>query len=105
MSSLCSFPIALGLLALTVPSPATWTKSTSYVVGDLVVAAFGLSPKVYECVQAGTSAVSGSGPVGTGAGIVDGSCEWDYVSAFETPPVPALLALTLPMPPCYLDEY
>lgn len=37
---------------------------------------------VYKCVTAGTSASSG-GPTGTGAGITDGSCVWDYVGTAD----------------------
>lgn len=37
---------------------------------------------VYKCVAAGTSAGSG-GPTGTGAGIGDGSCAWDYVGTTD----------------------
>ncbi len=38
----------------------------------------------YVCVTSGTSAASG-GPTGTGAGIVDGTCVWDYVADTASP--------------------
>ena len=64
--------------------PKTWTASTAYSVGDGVQNDTG-PIKVYICVQAGTSAGSG-GPTGTGAGIVDGSCKWDYVQDLKGKP-------------------
>lgn len=54
-----------------------WVAATAYVVGDLVLNDSGT--RVYECATAGTSAGSG-GPTGTGAGISDGTCVWDFVS-------------------------
>lgn len=52
-----------------------WVNSTGYVLGDRVTNDSG---KTYVNVLAGTSAGSG-GPTGTGAGISDGTCAWDYV--------------------------
>ncbi|NIQ91023.1 MAG: hypothetical protein GWM98_04740 [Nitrospinaceae bacterium] len=52
-----------------------WEPSTDYAVGDLVMNDF--PAKTYQCTTAGQSAASG-GPTGTGSGIVDGSCVWDY---------------------------
>ena len=40
--------------------------------------------KVYVCTQSGTSAGSG-GPTGTGTGIVDGTCHWDFVCNIGDP--------------------
>ncbi len=55
-----------------------WAASAAYsLIGMLVVNDSG---KLYRLVQAGTSASSG-GPTGTGTGIVDGGCKWNYVSA------------------------
>ena len=54
-----------------------WVASTAYLVGDLVLNDSGSN--VYECKTAGTSAGSG-GPTGTGSGISDGTCVWDYLS-------------------------
>lgn len=50
-----------------------WAASTAYSVGNVRYN----SGAVYVCVTAGTSAGSG-GPTGTGTGIVDGTCQWDY---------------------------
>jgi hypothetical protein len=60
-------------------NPSAWQASTPYLVGEYVTN--DTAPvKVYRCVQAGTSAGSG-GPTGTGSGITDGTCKWDYVHA------------------------
>jgi hypothetical protein len=53
---------------------ASWQASTAYSVDAHVTNDDG---KVYVCRTAGTSAAAG-GPTGTGVGIVDGSCVWDY---------------------------
>jgi hypothetical protein len=52
-----------------------WQASTGYSLGDHVSCDGG---KVYVCRTAGTSA-GGSGPTGTGSGISDGTCTWDYL--------------------------
>lgn len=52
-----------------------WAVSTAYALGALVTA----SGNLYRCTTAGTSASSGAGPTGTGAGIVDGTAQWAYV--------------------------
>lgn len=55
---------------------AAWAISTAYAVpGHCVVNDSG---KVYKLITAGTSAGSG-GPTGTGKGITDGTCVWDYL--------------------------
>lgn len=55
---------------------AAWVSSTAYAVpGHCVVNDSG---KVYKLVTAGTSAASG-GPTGTGKGITDNTCVWDYL--------------------------
>jgi hypothetical protein len=52
-----------------------WVASTAYdTVGTVVTNDSG---KRYTLVTAGTSASSG-GPTGTGTGITDGTCVWDY---------------------------
>lgn len=51
-----------------------WQASTAYVLNQQV----NINSRVYKCTTAGTSASSG-GPSGTGTGISDGSCVWDYV--------------------------
>jgi len=53
-----------------------WAATTAYAVGDLRYN----QGNVYRCVTAGTSAGSG-GPSGTGQGIVDGTCQWDFQNA------------------------
>lgn len=55
-----------------------WATSTGYVLGARVLNDSG---KVYRCTQAGTSAGAGGGPAGTGTGITDGTCTWDYHGA------------------------
>lgn len=52
----------------------TWTISTVYATGQQVHN----GGNVYLCTTGGTSAGSG-GPTGTGTGITDGACVWDYV--------------------------
>ena len=69
--------ITAGLTAAI--SPAAWAPTTAYTLGKYVKNGTG-PVKVYKCVKAGTSAGSG-GPTGTGSGITDGTCKWDYVSA------------------------
>jgi hypothetical protein len=54
-----------------------WAAKTFYSLG----AVRGNSGNSYTCVQDGTSAVSGAGPTGTTAAIVDGSVKWDFVAA------------------------
>lgn len=61
------------------PNPA-WANSTAYAVGDHVLNNGG---KAYTCTTAGTSASTGGGPTGTGTGIVDGTCVWDYAANAE----------------------
>ncbi len=96
--TLCNFPIALGLPAI--PSfvlPSAWTPSTAYAVGDKVTN----GGMAYECATAGTSAGAG-GPAGTGTGIVDNTCQWDYLGP---PALPSLDAFILLAPPCALDFF
>ena len=63
----------------------TWAISTAYTrTGDTVVN----GANVYYLVTPGTSASSG-GPTGTGAGITDGTCVWNYLgpkAVFATAP-------------------
>jgi parallel beta-helix repeat protein len=51
-----------------------WATATAYAIGDRVSA----GDNLYQCVDGGTSSTI---PTGTGAGIVDGTVTWDYVSA------------------------
>lgn len=53
-----------------------WVGATAYTAGRLV---FNDTNKIYECVTGGTSAGVG-GPTGTGTGIVDGTCVWNYLA-------------------------
>ena len=54
---------------------AAWARTTVYVLGQRVVN----GANVYRCAQGGTSASSpATGPSGTGTGIADGSCTWDF---------------------------
>jgi hypothetical protein len=56
---------------------AAWTVSTSYsTLGEYIMA----NGNRYVLVQGGTSASSGTGPSGTGGGISDNTCIWDYQS-------------------------
>ena len=63
----------------------TWVISTAYTrAGDTVVN----GANVYYLVTPGTSAASG-GPTGTGTGIADGTCVWNYLgpkAVFATAP-------------------
>jgi hypothetical protein len=52
-----------------------WTVNIGYAIGQ--VCANGGSE--YICTTAGTSSSSGTGPSGTGTGMVDGTVVWDYV--------------------------
>lgn len=54
-----------------------WAASTAYLLG----AQRYNNGRLYVVTVAGTSALSG-GPTGTGAGIVDGTVTWDYVSTY-----------------------
>ena len=61
-----------------------WTALQAYATGSTVIN--GAAPRrLYTCVTAGAAAGAG-GPTGTGAGIVDGTCVWNYVADY-TPPV------------------
>ncbi len=55
-----------------------WHPNTAYAIGDnLAVFA---NNAVYRATTAGRSAGSGSGPVGTGAAIVDGTVVWQWIN-------------------------
>ena len=56
-----------------------WAQSTAYALGANVYVL--ANNAVYRCVQAGTSAASGSGPTGTGLAITDGTCIWNWINA------------------------
>lgn len=62
----------------TLAAVSAWTVNTAYALGDRVKN--GVSPsRIYQSIVAGTSALIGSGPSGTGASIVDASVTWAYV--------------------------
>lgn len=94
--SLCDYPFLIALPALP-PVPGSWQPSHAYSLGDKVIN----SSNIYVCTQAGTSAASG-GPTGTGVGIVDGTCKWDYFP-LAPPALPGFPSLSLPY--CALDEF
>lgn len=55
-----------------------WVASKAYAVGQFCWNTATPAPsRYYICVTAGASASSG-GPSGTGTGITDGTCTWDY---------------------------
>jgi len=94
--TLCTFPLSLGIpIPVVIP---TWQPSTAYVVDDKVVN----GANIYKCVVGGVSAPSG-GPTGTGTGIVDNTCVWDWVAGI--PGIPTITLPTLTLPPCVLDEF
>lgn len=67
--------------------PSNWVTAHSYAVGSEVAANGGF---YWESVSSCTSAASGTGPSGTGTGITDNTCSWNYVTempvqAFGTP--------------------
>ena len=68
----------------TVAAGAIWAISTAYAVNDEVVVFTGAGATAkanfYICTTAGTSAATGTGPSGTGTGIVDGTVTWAFVS-------------------------
>jgi len=62
----------------TLVAIAAWTVNTAYALGDRVKN--GAAPsRIYQAVAAGTSALVGTGPSGTGSAIVDATVTWSYV--------------------------
>ncbi len=59
---------------MALPTTA-WAVATSYLLGQLV----SNGGSIYQCVQAGESAATGTGPAGSGANIVDNGCLWTFV--------------------------
>ena len=51
-----------------------WQQATTYAVNETVTA----NSNVYYCIVAGLSAATGTGPSGTGGGIVDNIARWNY---------------------------
>lgn len=74
-----------------------WAQSTVYAAGQSVVAL--TSGNIYICTVGGTSSNVGTGPTGTGTGIVDGSVTWNFVStcAWTTANGSSFINLTDPL--------
>lgn len=55
-----------------------WATNTAYVVGDVVICDGGIGPWVFQCIDPGTSAASGLGPLPAafGVDIVDNGVVW-----------------------------
>ncbi len=70
ISSFWVLPIA------TQATSGSWQNITAYPNGTFIVN----SGNIYQAVQAGTGTSGSFGPLGTGAGIVDGTCLWNFVS-------------------------
>lgn len=66
-----------------VRTPAVWAGNTAYLAGAVVHVSGAAANTAYTCTTGGTSAASG-GPTGTGTGITDGSCVWDYTAAYPS---------------------
>lgn len=60
------------------PIAPEWLHGTDYEVGDERT---NDGQKLYVCITAGTSALVGSGPTGTGSNITDGTVHWRYAQA------------------------
>ncbi len=59
--------------SVAIKNPQEWAAGTAYSLGDYVASDSG---KIYLATTGGTS--GSSAPTGTGTGITDGSCVWDY---------------------------
>lgn len=67
------FATGTKLCEMTYDQSTAWVANTAYTVGQTVK----VGSLVYKCTQAGTSGTVTTA-FGTGTGIVDGSCKWDY---------------------------
>ena len=67
-------PSTLGIGIIDCDYPA-WQPGRFYALNSLV---YNDTGKIYVCTQYGYS--SNSGPTGTGTGIVDGTCVWNYLN-------------------------
>jgi hypothetical protein len=56
----------------------SWAATTAYAKGNYIIA---LSGNIYWESVASCTSTTGSGPTGTGSGITDGTCSWNYVTA------------------------
>lgn len=61
-----------------ISAPTAWAPSTAYVATPGARSVVTNNDRTYICVASGVSAASG-GPVGTGAAIVDGTCQWYFL--------------------------
>lgn len=61
-----------------------WVVSTAYSAGSYVSSASTGNLYWQASGAACTSAASGTGPTGTGSAITDGTCSWNYVTAYPT---------------------
>lgn len=58
-----------------------WTTGTAYTAGVNVMFQDERNAVYRQTVPTCTSAGSGTGPTGTGAGIADGTCRWNWINA------------------------
>jgi hypothetical protein len=58
-----------------------WAITTSYATGNQVDTTAGAGNIYQETVASCTSAGSGTGPTGTGSGIADNTCLWNYIGS------------------------
>ena len=65
-------------------NPATWAISTAFSESGYTVANGNVYWNSYAGGSTCTSASSGSGPTGTGSGISDGTCVWNYIASTNT---------------------
>jgi hypothetical protein len=68
-----------GFTTATVQIGNVWLPSTAYALNNQV----SIGGNLYTCVTAGISDAT-TGPVGTGAGIVDGTAVWNYAGVAAT---------------------
>lgn len=67
-----------GTCGMSTSGTTAWAGSTAYSIGNIRRN----GSNVYICTTAGTSASSG-GPTGTGTGITDGTCVWNYLCPLD----------------------
>lgn len=72
-----SFSLGVSTTFANLFTGTAWAQNTAYTPIGLQRIANG---NRYTLIQTGTSANSGTGPTGTGSGIADGTCVWNYQS-------------------------
>ncbi len=81
--------VSLGAASVSIVAngiqPARWLQSQAVTGFD--VRWDSTSNRTYVCVTAGTTSNAGTGPSGTGTGIVDGTAHWDYAFAGRQCPI------------------